>query len=278
MEDPHAPIQPPVVEGRFTWRGLVLAIVIAPIFGLIWAWAADGVQSYFAPLILFPILVGVCAGLSIVGVVRFAQIGHRPTVLMAAGLAGAVAAAGQHYVGYLDTYYTTRPVPELNVAAGQDLSALMREMRPSFIEYMRAQARWGRPLTHGYVAQGWLTWLTWVIDGLLVVAAAVVVAMPASRVPYCNRCGTWYRTIRSSRIDVPTAAHLAELIGVTEIGHPRSPRYRLSACQGGCGPTRIELSWEEADGAIDLVQVWLDAAGRNQIAAVLDGMNTKDEG
>ena len=87
------------------------------------------------------------------------------------------------------------------------------------------------------------------------VVGAVAVTIPAMCVPYCNRCGTWYRTIRGGKIDVPTALRLAELLGVEEIGHPRSPRFRLSACQGGCGPTRCELSWEEPDGAVDLVHV-----------------------
>ena len=124
------------------------------------------------------------------------------------------------------------------------------------------------------MAQGWLAWLSWAIDALLEIVGAVAVTIPAMRVPYCNRCGTWYRTIRGGKIDVPTALRLAELLGVDEIGRFRSPRHRLSACQGGCGPTRCELSWEEPDGTVDLVQVWLDAAGRNQVAAILDGLES----
>ena len=69
--------------------------------GLVWARIGQVVQSYFAPAVLFPILVGVFTGLTVVGLVRLVRIGHRPTVLLAAVLAAAVAAAGQHYFSYL---------------------------------------------------------------------------------------------------------------------------------------------------------------------------------
>ena len=278
MECPQDPIPlppAPTEKGNFTWNGLLLAILIAPLFGLIGAWVAEVAQSYFAPMILFPVLLGVFAGLSIVGLVRFAQIGHRPTILLAAVVTAAVAAAGQHYFGYLATYYWVGPSVDTGTATRQDLSALVREMTPSFGEYMHAQARRGRPLFEGLVAQGWMAWLTWAIDVLLVVTGAVAVTIPALRVPYCNRCGTWYRTIRSGKIDLQTALRLAEQVGVDEIDHPRSPRYRLSACQSGCGPTRCELSWEETDGAVSLVRVWLDPAGRSQVAAILDGLESQ---
>ena len=141
---------------------------------------------------------------------------------------------------------------------------------PAFGEYLRAQADRGRPLFGPYVAKGWAAWLTWAVDAMLTLAAAVAVTIPAFRVPYCNRCRSWYRTVRNGKIDVPTARRLAETCGVDEIAGLHSPRYRLSCCQGGCGPTRCELSWEEPDGAVDLVRVWLDAEQRNQVAAILD--------
>ena len=252
----------PCRGGPFTWTGLLLAILVAPLFGLIWAWVADVAQSYFAPMILFPILLGVFAGLSIVGLARFAQIGtpaHDPSGRRAGGRRGRRRAALLRLSGRLLL------VPSRRSARARRPDRTCRhwsgEMAPSFGEYMHAP----RPDAADrccavYVAQGWIAWLTWAIDALLVVAAAVAVTIPAMRVPYCNRCGTWYRTIRSGKIDLPTAQRLAELFGVDEFDHPRSPRYRLSACQGGCGPTRCELSWEEPDGAVRLVQVWLDAA------------------
>ena len=272
MEPPTIsnPIPPSFAgRGRFTWPGLALAIVAAPAAGLIYGWIGAKAQSYFAPLILFPLLLGVFAGLSIVGLVRFARIGNRPTIILAALLAAAVAVAGQHYFSYLSTYYWAAPT--VSPTTGQDFSALRRELAPGFGEYLCAQARRGRPLVGGYVARGPAAWLCWAIDALLAAAAAVAATIPAAHVPYCNRCGSWYRTVRSGRIDVPTARRLADLLGVEGIEGLHSPRYRLSACQSGCGPTRCELSWEEAGGAIHLVRLWLDAGQRNQVAAILDG-------
>ncbi len=266
--------QPPVEAGLFAWRGFLLALATAPLFGLIWAWVGEVIQGYFAPLILFPLLLGIFAGVSIVALVRFAQIGHHPTIFLAAVLCGIVAAGGQHYLCYWTAYYGPAPSSGTSTATGQDLSVLIRDqMRPSFGEYMEAQARRGRPMPFGFIAQGWEAWLSWLIDMLLVVAGAVIVTLPAVQSPYCSRCGTWYRTIRSGKIDQPTVLRLAELMGIEEIGQAHSPRYRLSACQGGCGPTRCELSWDEdAEGTVALACVWLDPAGRSQITAVLDGL------
>jgi hypothetical protein len=282
MECPENPIPlapPPAEAGCFTWKGFLLAMLAAPVLGLVVARVSERGVWDFEPLILFPVLLGVFAGIAVVWLVRLAQIGNRPTIVVAAMLAAAVTATGEHYFTYLtyrSEYYRPRVLIGTSSATGQDLSALGRAMAPSFGEYMQAQARHGRPLLFGYMAHGWAAWLSWAIDALLIVAAAVVVTIPALRVPYCNRCGSWFRTIRSGRIDVLTAGRLAALVGVDAINHPRSHRYRLSTCQGGCGPTRLELSWEEADGAVDLVRLWLDPAARNQVAAILD-IQTNDQ-
>jgi len=277
----------PVPAGRFSRGGFCLALGVGPVVGLIWAWVAEEAQSYAAPFILFPILVGVFAGLTIVGLARFTQIGHRPTIVLSVVLAAAAAVAGQHYFRYVSDYSSVKgdsPIftdtkidtdTKIGTVPGQDLSALARKLAPSFGEYLRAQADRGRPLLGQYVAKGWAAWLTWAIDAMLTLAAAVAVTIPAFRVPYCNRCRTWYRTVRNGKIDALTARRLAETCGVDEIAGLRSPRYRLSCCHAGCGPTYCELSWEEPNGAVDLVRVWLDAEKRNQIAAILDELSEK---
>jgi hypothetical protein len=272
MEDTPVSIRPPPPPepGSFAWKGLLLAILVCPMFGLIWAWAAEGAQWYFAPIILFPILLGAVVGITVVGLVRLTQVGHRPTILLAAVLAAGIAGSGPHYFSYLAAYERAGSSIVGGAASQADVAVLVRQMKPSFVQYLEAQARRGRPLALGYVAKGWAAWLSWALDALLVVAAAVAVTIPALRAPYCNRCRTWYRAVRSGRLDLTTGQRLAELLRVEEISQPRSFRCRLSACQRGCGPTRCELSWEEAGGAIDLVEAWLDAAGRNQVVAILD--------
>ena len=243
MEGPRIsnPLPSPTAErGRFTWPGLALAVVAAPAAGLICAWIGAMVQPHFAPLILFPVLLGVFAGLTIVGLVRFARIGNRPTIFLAAVLAAAVAVAGQHYFNYLVRVLlgrlrgqARRPGKTWRRSSGswRRASAGICAPRPD------AGGRWwaGTSPTAG------LAWLTWAIDAMLVAAAAVAVTVPAARVPYCNRCGTWYRSVRSGRIDVPTARRLAELLGVEEIEGLRSPRYRLSSLSERMRPDALRI-------------------------------------
>jgi len=111
MDATHANEPPPAppLPGSFAPVALLATLVVSPVVGLVWAWAAETAQFYVAPFLLFPIVVGVLAGLTIVGLARFAQVGHRPTVVLAAVLAAAVAACGQHYLHYLSTYSRALP-------------------------------------------------------------------------------------------------------------------------------------------------------------------------
>jgi hypothetical protein len=261
--------------GRLAWLRLVLWLPAAVLAGGVAAWAAVLAQSYFAPWLVFPMLVGVGLGGMLVGLLRFAQVGHRPTILSGTLLAVAVAVVGQHYLGYRYALQREQEIAKqlqeraesLNVR-GSDLP--FRQPIGSFAEFMRQEAANGRTVWWDHVARGWQAWLTWGIDAILILAAALAVVVPAARQPYCNRCQTWYRTVRSGRTSLPTARRLAELSGL-EIGLPvRSARYRLSSCHGGCNPTRLELSWEEADGRTFLSVAWLASEQRNQVMQTLD--------
>jgi hypothetical protein len=257
--------------GRFRWQGLAAAVVAALGAGSVYAWIAAAVQPHFAPLALFPILIGVCVGLTIVGFVRYARLGHRPTILLAAIVAGLAAAAGQHYFNYLRHVSAWQ---EAVTTAGDshrwNLSAIQQPPTPSFGRYLSAQSRHGRPLVGHYVARGPAAWLCWAVEALLIVVAAVAVTLPAMRTPYCNRCGTWYRTVRGGRLDAITARRLAALLNIETVEGLHSPRYRLSTCHGGCGPTRCQLSWEDTTDTVNLAQVWLDTEQRRQVTEVLD--------
>ena len=263
---------PSELRGGFSWTGLSIAVCMAPLIGLVWAWIALVVQFYSAPFLVFPMLVGVFVGLTVVGLVRFTQMGHRATIVLMITIAAVVAAAGQHVFAYWNDYYWARPASSHGSGGDSDLSPFLAQVRPTFGKYLDAQAQRGRPLPDGIVAQGNMAWLTWIVDALLLVAAALVIALPAVRAPYCNRCHSWYRTVRGMKTDWSTSLQLASLIGVEPQGRPRPSHCRLSACQGGCGPTRCELSWEGHLGSIDWAQAWLDASQRNRVLAVLDGL------
>lgn len=228
----------PAEGGWFSWWGLGCALIGGVVAGLIWAWIAFVWQSYATPAVVFPILLGVFIGLTVIGLTRFVQIGHRPTVVVMTILAAIVAILGQYYFRSL--------------SVGKPLLVFGNELAAKAI--------------------GWL-----VVDSLLTLAAAVVVIIPAIFVPYCNRCKTWYRTVRNGKIDVPTARRLAETCEVEGIENFHSPRYRLSCCHGGCSPTCCELTWEDSNGTVELARVWLDGEKRNRVATILDELTREDE-
>jgi hypothetical protein len=262
-----------MMAGQFAWFGLVVAGLGGVGLGSLWAWWAVAGQGYLAPWLLFPLLIGAGVGVTMVGLVRMMQVGHRPTVLLAVLTAALLAAGLQHYVAYVEWRRTEAVDP----VSGKDLSQVVDQLRPGFVEYLQAQARHGRPLAFGYVAYNSAVWLTWAVDALLVVFAAVAVAIPAMHTPYCNRCRSWYRVTRNGKIDLRTAQQIGQWVNVTLPDHTRSQRYRLSNCHSGCGPTCCELSWEEASGEVSLVQFWVDPTGRTQMGAILDGVASETD-
>jgi hypothetical protein len=81
-------------------------VIAVAILGGVAAWVAVLAGAYFAPWPDLPVLAGV--GLvMLVAVLRFAQIGHRPTLLAGTVAAVVLAVAGQHYLHYLQYW---RPV------------------------------------------------------------------------------------------------------------------------------------------------------------------------
>jgi hypothetical protein len=266
------------MHGRFTGRGLAIGLLGGIAVGVLWAWWAEVAQRYLAPIFLFPLLIGAGVGVTVVGLARITQIGHRPSILLSALIAAILAALAQHYVTYLGVYYWHHSAMPGEQATGQDLSAIVNaHLITTFADYLQAQVRRGRPLAFGYVAQGWTVWLTWGVDSLLTVTSAVAATLLAIRTPYCNQCRSWYRVTRNGKIDLATAKRLAARVDATLPEHTRSQRYRMSNCHNGCSPTCCELSWEEATGQVALMQFWLDAAGRSEISAILDGIASETD-
>ena len=68
--------------------------------GVLAAWLAIEVQSYVAPLLVFPILVGIGVGAMNVALMWLVQMGHRPTAVAGVLLAVAFAIVGQHDLSY----------------------------------------------------------------------------------------------------------------------------------------------------------------------------------
>lgn len=269
----------PAGGGRFAGRSCALWLPVCLVLGVCVGWAAVVAEGYFAPLILFPLLVGVALGAMIVGLMRIGQVGNRPTVLLGTFLAVTVTIAGQHYVSYLMAYRWPWREVATQRRPGQDLSELAKAWIPSFPEFMRRQATHGRPPLTDRVAPAAVarvTWALWAVDGLLVLAAALAMVIPAVQLSYCNRCGSWYRITRSGRIDARTTTRLAKLADFRLDEPPTSARYRLLDCQEGCGPTGFELFWQESRGPAPSARAWLGAECRDRMSNVLDEANEEE--
>ena len=224
---------------------------------------------------IFPLLIGVLLGAMVVGAVRVTQVGNRSTIVVGALLAGAVAVVGQHYFQYLETYEEeSRPAEAFRLAAQKypdELIGQPPQPPGSLAEFMTRQAKRGRKMgLFGYTAQGAMAWVSWAVDGLLVLAASMAMVIPATRQPYCSRCLSWYQVTRSGRVDVAVARRIAQLAEVAESEEARSARCRMLNCHGGCGPTALELVWHESGGKAVLVQKWLEPELRRSIDEVLD--------
>jgi hypothetical protein len=266
--------------GRFRPLAFALWMPAAAGLGAVTAWLAGEIEGHFsfAFLLLFPILVGVGVGAANVGLMRIAQMGNRPTAILGVLLSAAVTVAGQHYLDYRQE--VAQNLQRWNALGGVAPLSVVRTLvvpPESFSEYLRQQAGRGRRITASWSLTGWGAWLSWAVDGLLVAAAALAMVLPATRQPYCNACRTWYRTIRAGRTPLAVAQQLAVTAGGAIDAPVKRVRFRLSCCQGGCSPTRLELFWETADrrGPASL-EAWLDVALRNSAMQALD--EEKDEG
>jgi len=271
LENRTSPVDPPQ-RGRFVvWHALVW-LMAAPLLGTAVARAAVWIEHFRAPLVIFPLLAGCGLGLLLVLLMRLAQIGHRPTLLIGAVLAVIAAVAGQHGFSYLD-YRAARAEFIAQKHEGlslEDLPEMMSVAPPSFADYMRAQAAVGRPITEKFVLRGAAAWASWAVDGLLVLATTVAIVSIAGRAPYCNVCRSWYRTVRTGALGGDAAVKLAEAASLRIAEPLGAAHYRLSHCASGCGPARLQLARDGAQGDARRCEAWLVAVERERVVKVLD--------
>jgi len=265
----------PTAAAGFCWRDPTLLIPTAVILGLLSAWLAEIAQRHYAPLILFPLLVGAALGIVMILVMRIGRVGHRPTIVLATLLASLTSIAGQHYLSFRAECRLIEEDRRLRLEAQREQPALgtltLPEAPGSVFAYLQQRADQGRALhVGGYVARGWQAWASWGIDGLLVVLAAIFVVAPVMRLPYCSRCRSWYREVRRGRFDGPLAEKLAEAAGVSGAEKTISGRYRLLSCHGGCGPNALEIAWQRSDGDTTTLRQWLDTESRDRIVQLFD--------
>jgi len=268
---PTEPTPPPAP--RFRWGRCAFWVLACLAYGGLVGWVAVLVERYRAPAILFPILVGVVLGASLAGMSRVSQVGNRFTVLLGTVLAASAAVFGQHYVSYrLARHEAAEDARAYRRAAGLFQDAVLGEMPvppDGFLEYLRWEAARGSRV-FGRQMRGPVVWTLWAVHGLLVLGATLAVVVPSLNKPYCDRCRSWFATTRRGPVAPETVRKLADEIEAELPDEIASAGYRLSACRGGCGPTRFELRWEKPGGEWSSKRVWLDHERRNQVVRALD--------
>lgn len=271
--EPQVSIEAPP-RTRFRPAHLGLWLPLCVIHGTATAWIAFGVQKHFSPLGLFPVLVGLLVGVTLAGLMRLVHVAGRSTIVLGAIVASAVAVFGQHYFSYQEQRETAqRQAAQFRMAA-QAHPDLVRGTPPQpasgVFEYLRWQAIRGRSIAGRIVARRGWAWTSWALDGCLTLFAALLVIVPASRQPYCDRCRTWFSTVRRGRAAAVTAGKLANAIGMEPPEDHQGARYRFVHCQGGCGVAGLEICWELPNGRWRTTRRWISPGNRSRLEDLLN--------
>ena len=261
---------PPTGPRPFSLTKAALFLPTALLLGALVGGAAAQVQTWFAPLVLFPLLIGFALGVLLVAVIRSVQAGQRPTVVLGTLLAIATLVVAEHYVSYRMYQRAAQAATDRKVELAREAFAADIGPTAGFVDFLRREARQGRPLFGDYIARGTLVWATWTLDALLMAIAALATVVPALRLPYCGQCSTWYRTTRSGRLKPPLAVALAEAAHIPLHEKPHRARYRLLGCLGGCEPTGLELIWRSKARERSSAEAWLTHDQRDAVTRILD--------
>ncbi len=175
-ELPTSPSPTPNV-GRPFWPTSVAWLAGTLAISLALAWLASRIEPYFAPLLLFPVLIGIALGGAMVGLVRV--LGQVRLSMAALGVVVGVATivVGQHYLAYrrarnqIEQQLARFEGPSLNLAALTQIG--LPRPPESLLAFLHQTAEQGRPLA-GHVVRGGLVWAWWGLDAALTLVAAAV--------------------------------------------------------------------------------------------------------
>lgn len=243
------------------------------------AWVGAWAESVAAPLVVFPVTLGlVLAGLLSVAAWLCHMVHYRAAVGLAV-VAGLLTAAAHHAWAYRKAVVQARRMQvmvEAEVArqAGRKgraavlgVGELLVEQPKSLWEFLRSEARRGRSLW-GWRARGVWAWLWWGMDALLVAGAAGWGVARFATWPYCNHCGSWYRTVRAGQLAPAALAKIAAALGLEPMDLAGSARVRIMSCVGGCGPLLLIMVVRPSRRTW---RMWVSQAAAEQVTDVLDG-------
>lgn len=274
----------PAGRGRATWWGWLIWLPVCVALGLLFAWASVALSTRFSPLLVFPLMVGLVLGASLVSLARICQMAHRPTVWTALALSVAAVVVGQHWFSYRQARAAAEhdlvQYQKAQQAFGESVAGRLPAAPSNMGEYLARQANEGRRLDTvfgSWTARGPVAWLSWTLDAFLILLPATVMVVLALRRPYCDRCGSWYATRRSGPVDAETARRLIDVLEWPAENAAEVTHFRLISCNGGCGTTGLALSCKGRAAANLPAVAWLDDQRRNTVVAVLDNATAAHE-
>lgn len=228
----------PLLPGRLAaWLGL--GLVFAVVLGGVAPWIAQ----YRAPLVVFPLLLGSVLGVCLWQALRLLGVGHRAALLVSTVLLAGVLVAVQHYASYLLIHRTyQRMLAEEPDKALSMRAAFPEEVPPDeFFAFLRHAAQRGRPLFGSIRLEGVWVWLSWMVEALLVAAAAVTIVTLVLRRPYCGVCRKWYQPVRWGSLTKEQVKLLRTRSTVRVPTDAAEIRYRLLACPTCAAPNVLSL-------------------------------------
>jgi hypothetical protein len=137
-----------------------LWLVPATVVGLAVARVSVWVQPHFAPVVLFPLLIGAALGAILCGIMQLARLRDLRLAVLGTIFVAVLAAAAEHVFFYLDRH-GAQLSQALEAGIAEDAVA-----RASFTEYMRGAAHQDKRVV-----------LLWLGNAIAIVVAATAVVL-----------------------------------------------------------------------------------------------------
>ena len=155
-------------------------LAIQPLAVAVVAFAAVAVQERFAPLLLWPILLGGALGIFAAKSAAACRVRKAAAIVVLAGVAGASLVPAMHVIGWLQfrASYNRQISGDPRLALVRSASDSLSP--PDLAAYLQRQAERGRNWIGGQQT-GTVVWWSWGLDALLAASASAVAALVLRR-------------------------------------------------------------------------------------------------
>ena len=264
---------------------IVASLVVAAALG----WLAAQASAKWAPLVIFPILLGVAIGAMLVVLMRMCQVHSGWVVYPIAIVAVALVVLSQHWFVYQEAMQAMREEVQTRQEALRQFPEQFRGEIPTlpanFFEYLQSEADRPREIAVWYqemTLQGTRTWLFWGLNMAIILLIAMIILYQGRVRPWCSTCRTWYQVTRRGRLDRETTDRLLTISQATraidseqksdedaaaDAPAGRYASFIISDCDGRCGRTVLRIL---RTTGTDVEIYHLDRDQRREVEAILD--------